>query len=102
PTSVTRTVIGGLKPPPFRVFRWPAAISAASEYRTVSPAPKKPPRAWPSILKWSKKEKQVMTNHISTPDLREQGRAKDGSPIFSNHRLWMQFLAFGDCRETGP
>jgi len=41
-----------------------------------------------------------MNNEIPDPDLKERGRLKDGTPIFSERRLWMQFLAFGDCRNT--
>lgn len=33
-------------------------------------------------------------------DLSEKGRAKDGTPLSSNRRLFMQFLAFGGCRDT--
>ena len=40
------------------------------------------------------------TTEPSLPDLREKGRAKDGSPIYSTRRLWIQFLAFGNCRDT--
>jgi len=40
-----------------------------------------------------------MTKDTSPPDLRERGRQKDGTPIFSDRRLWIQFLAFGDCRD---
>ena len=36
-------------------------------------------------------------------DLREKGRAVDGSTIYSDRRLYLQFLAFGHCLETeGP
>ena len=41
-----------------------------------------------------------MSNEISTPDLKEYGRLKDGTSISSERRLWMQFLAFGDCRDS--
>jgi len=41
-----------------------------------------------------------MTQDPTPPDLRERGRLKDGTPIFSDRRLWIQFLAFGDCRDT--
>lgn len=30
-------------------------------------------------------------------DLRERGKDKDGQPIWLDRRLFMQFLAFGDC-----
>lgn len=33
-------------------------------------------------------------------DLREKGRSKDGTEIFSDRQLLMQFLAFGDCWDT--
>lgn len=33
-------------------------------------------------------------------DLSEKGRAKDGTPLSSNRRLFMQFLAFGNCLDT--
>ncbi len=35
-------------------------------------------------------------------DLSEKGRRKDGTPISLNRRLFVQFLAFGNCRDTGP
>ncbi|HUX42460.1 MAG TPA: chlorite dismutase family protein [Rectinemataceae bacterium] len=36
-------------------------------------------------------------------DLREKGRAADGSTIYSERRLYLQFLAFGNCpRPEGP
>jgi chlorite dismutase len=43
-----------------------------------------------------------MTPDLPPPDLREKGRLKDGTPLFSNRRLWVQFLAFGDCQDVGP
>ncbi len=33
-------------------------------------------------------------------DLSEKGRAKDGTPLSSDRRLFMQFLAFGGCTDT--
>lgn len=30
-------------------------------------------------------------------DLRERGKAADGSPLYSDRRLYMQLLVFGDC-----
>ena len=33
-------------------------------------------------------------------DIREKGRAADGQEIALDHRLFMQLLAFGDCRDT--
>ncbi len=33
-------------------------------------------------------------------DLREKGRATDGTQIFSDRQLLLQFLAFGDCGDT--
>jgi chlorite dismutase len=35
-------------------------------------------------------------------DLSEKGRKKDGTPISFNRRLFIQFLAFGNCRDTRP
>jgi len=43
-----------------------------------------------------------MSNETTTPDLQERGRLKDGTPIFSDRRLWIQLLAFGDCSDTRP
>ena len=40
-----------------------------------------------------------MTKETSAPDLREHGRLKDGTQIFSDRRLWIQFLAFGECHD---
>ncbi|MCB0097089.1 MAG: hypothetical protein KDE46_15275, partial [Caldilineaceae bacterium] len=34
-------------------------------------------------------------------DLSEKGR-KNGQAISLDRRLFMQFLAFGDCSDTGP
>ena len=36
------------------------------------------------------------------PDLSERGGMKNGEPQRSNDRLFMQFLAFGECRDTEP
>lgn len=36
-----------------------------------------------------------------TLDLSEKGRTKDGQPISLDRRLFMQFLAYGHCRDTG-
>jgi len=36
------------------------------------------------------------------PDLREKGRLKDGTVLYSTRRLWVQFLAFGDAADLGP
>ena len=33
-------------------------------------------------------------------DLREKGRNADGEVIASDRRLYMQFMAFGDCKDT--
>lgn len=41
-----------------------------------------------------------MTKDLPPLDLREHGRLKDGTPIHSDRRLWIQFLAFGDCHDT--
>ncbi len=36
-------------------------------------------------------------------DLSEKGKAKDGEPVSLNRRLFMQFLAFGNCHDaTAP
>lgn len=35
------------------------------------------------------------------PDIRERGAPRNGQPQTSERRLFMQFLAFGNCRETG-
>ena len=36
------------------------------------------------------------------PDLRERGRDAAGQPIFSNRRLFIQLLAFGECPDPAP
>ncbi|MEX0777150.1 MAG: chlorite dismutase family protein [Phycisphaeraceae bacterium] len=36
------------------------------------------------------------------PDLSEKGGPKDGRPQSLDRRLFMQLLAFGDCRDTEP
>jgi len=36
------------------------------------------------------------------PDLREKGRLKDGTPLYSDRRLWVQLLVFGDCSDLEP
>jgi hypothetical protein len=41
-------------------------------------------------------------NQDNEIDLSEKGRAKDGTPIKLNRRLFMQFHAFGNCRDTAP
>jgi chlorite dismutase len=35
-------------------------------------------------------------------DISEKGRKKDGTPISLDRRLFVQFLAFGDCRDIEP
>jgi hypothetical protein len=35
-------------------------------------------------------------------DIREKGRGADGTPITLDRRLFMQFLAFGDCADCRP
>ena len=35
-------------------------------------------------------------------DIRERGRGADGTPIMLDRRLFMQFLAFGNCTDCGP
>ena len=49
-----------------------------------------------------------MTTHGATgrarmepPDLSEKGGRKDGVPQRSDERLFMQLMAFGNCRDTG-
>jgi chlorite dismutase len=42
----------------------------------------------------------VNTETQETIDIRERGRAADGSMIATDRRLFMQFLAFGDCTQT--
>jgi len=41
-----------------------------------------------------------MSADLPPPDLREKGRLKDGTVVYSERRLWMQFQAFTDCRGT--
>ena len=41
-------------------------------------------------------------NEDTQIDLSEKGRARDGTPIKLNRRLFMQFHAFGNCRDTTP
>lgn len=43
-----------------------------------------------------------MTSESDSLDIGEPGRDMAGKPIRLNRRLYMQFLAFGDCREEGP
>jgi hypothetical protein len=43
-----------------------------------------------------------MNHDTPAPDLREKGRLKDGTVLYSERRLWIQFLAFGDCGNLGP
>src|SRR3954468_15710491 len=38
---------------------------------------------------------------IEPPDLSEKGGLRDGVPQRSDERLFMQFLAFGGCRDAG-
>ena len=35
-------------------------------------------------------------------DISEKGRKKDGTPISLDRRLFVQFLAFGNCRDIEP
>jgi hypothetical protein len=42
----------------------------------------------------------MSTEPQDTLDIRERGRAADGSLIATDRRLFMQFLAFGDCAQT--
>jgi chlorite dismutase len=39
---------------------------------------------------------------LDVPDLREKGRAADGSQSTLDRRLFMQLQAFGDCADTAP
>ena len=39
---------------------------------------------------------------FSPLDLSEKGRGPDGQPVTLNRRLFMQFLAFGDCADAAP
>ncbi|MDA2919431.1 chlorite dismutase family protein [Desulfobacterota bacterium AH_259_B03_O07] len=41
-------------------------------------------------------------NDDSQLDLSEKGRSKDGSAISLNRRLFMQFLAYGNCSDVTP
>ncbi len=43
----------------------------------------------------------MSTETQDTIDIRERGRAADGSMIATDRRLFMQFLAFGNCTQTG-
>jgi len=43
-----------------------------------------------------------MNKDLVPPEIREKGRLKDGTVIYSDRRLWIQFLAFGGCRDTAP
>ena len=42
----------------------------------------------------------MSTETQDTIDIRERGRAADGSIIATDRRLFMQFLAFGGCTQT--
>lgn len=39
-------------------------------------------------------------NKDNSIDIREKGRAKDGTGLFSDRRLFVQFLAFGGCKDS--
>jgi len=39
---------------------------------------------------------------MEPPDISERGGLKDGQPQRSDERLFMQFLAFGGCRDAKP
>lgn len=43
-----------------------------------------------------------MNQETPVLDLSEKGKGKDGQPISLNRRLYMQFMAFGACADTGP
>lgn len=40
-----------------------------------------------------------MSHEIEIPELREKGRSKDGTPLYSERRLWVQFQAWTDCQD---
>ena len=42
-----------------------------------------------------------MAQETAKLDLSEKGKDKDGQPISLDRRLFMQFLAYGQCRNTG-
>ena len=37
---------------------------------------------------------------MEPPDISERGGLKDGEPQRSDERMFMQLLAFGNCRDT--
>jgi len=39
---------------------------------------------------------------LEKPDISEKGGLREGKPQSSDRRLFMQFLAFGGCREAAP
>ncbi len=43
-----------------------------------------------------------MTEDAVKLDLSEKGKGPDGQPISLDRRLFMQFLAYGHCRDSGP
>ncbi len=43
-----------------------------------------------------------MSPQMEQVDIREKGRGRDGQPIFSNRRLFVQLLAYGGCRDSAP
>jgi len=44
-----------------------------------------------------------MTAETHEPiDIREKGRGADGTPVTLDRRLFMQFLAFGNCADLAP
>ena len=43
-----------------------------------------------------------MATEKSILDLSEKGKSKDGQPISLDRRLFMQFLAYGNCARTDP
>ncbi len=43
-----------------------------------------------------------MTEGNATLDLREKGKNEGGETIYLDRRLYMQMLAFGECRNIGP
>ncbi len=43
-----------------------------------------------------------MSKENSILDLSEKGADKDGQPISLDRRLFMQFLAYGNCQNVGP
>ncbi len=43
-----------------------------------------------------------MSSEIEQVDISEKGRDRSGEVISADRRLFMQLLAFGNCRDTAP